>query len=105
MELFFLSSRRKRRSRTSPGTEKIRTWQFLPMPRRFRQIQAALLSARLLDKLRPNPTLFYLLVTNKSHQLISMVVLDPVACAPCGFSRRESLALYPLLDVAAVSSL
>jgi hypothetical protein len=76
MELFFLSSQRKRRSRTSPGTEQIKTWQFQPMPQRFRQIQAVLLSARLSEKLPPNLTLFHLLFTNESHQLIAMAVLS-----------------------------
>ena len=85
MELFFLSSRRQRRSHTSPGTERIRTSQFLPMPLRFRQIQAPLLSARLLEKLQPNLTSFHLLVTNESHQSIAMAVES--YCIPADLYR------------------
>src|SRR6516162_1322113 len=94
----------------------IRTWQFLPMPQRFRQIQAVLLSARLAEKLLPNLTLFHLILqTNRINwspwpsfafelpghvQLIKVrqpaMAGAPVSHASCGVSLgSDSCSLSP----------
>lgn len=101
MEPFFLSSRRERKLRTSPGTRRIRTWQFLLMPRRFRRIQAPLLSTRLLKKLQPSLTWFHLLVTTESHQTTGVAVesyrtpAGSCACSPWSYSSGRNYQAHP----------
>jgi hypothetical protein len=67
MELFFLSSRGRKRSHTSPGIEKTIISQFQPMLRRFHQIRVPLLPTRLSERLLPNLACFTSF-TDESHQ-------------------------------------
>jgi nicotinamidase-related amidase len=61
MGLLCLSSRKRKRSRTSPGTERTKLSRFPRRRRQSRRTQTPPLLAQLLEMLQPNLTLFHLL--------------------------------------------
>src|SRR5438552_8972016 len=87
MALLFLSSRKQKRSRTSPGIERTKPWRFLPRPRRCRQIQTPLPLAQLLEKLQPNLT--------SSHLLYAMNRISRLPCASFIFKIQQRITQPP----------